>query len=76
MHLFVITTGTSDFGDRYVVRPHRALPGRLEIEPTPISVTTSLMEARETIPPGCVFLGRQKGDDPVIVETWGLFPAV
>ncbi len=31
---------------------------------------TTLEEARAAIPPGKVNIGRQPGDDPVIVEVW------
>ncbi len=70
MNLYVITHGTKDYGEQYVVRIHRVSPsGSVALAP-PLAVVASLDEAREAVPQGCVNLGRDERDDPVIVETW------
>lgn len=67
--LFVITYGTSDYGNRFVVREHRGLvANRL-----PLAVCGSLEEARGAIEehrPSLVRVDRCAWDDVVIVETW------
>lgn len=70
MRLFVVTTGTKDYGDIFVVREHRDGVASLQ----PLSVTSTLEEARgaiEEYAPSLVRLPRCKMDDPVIVESWG-----
>jgi hypothetical protein len=68
--VYVITFGTKDHGDKYVLR--RQVPGRnmLYIEKKPISVSDSLEEARAEVPDDLVCFQPTAGDDPVIVESW------
>lgn len=67
--IFVITHGTKDYGDRYVVREHRGILANI----VPLAVCGSLEEARGAIEehsPSLVRLDRIASDDPVIVESW------
>jgi len=70
MRLFVITTGTKDYGGMYVVREHRGTA----FAEAPLAVVPLLEEARgaiEEFSPSLVRLPRCDLDDPVIVESWG-----
>jgi len=70
MRLFVITHGTTDYGDRFVVREHVGFFR----DPTPLAVVGTLEEARGAIEehvPSLARLPRTKSDDKVIVESWG-----
>lgn len=65
-----MTTGTKDYGDRFVVREHVGFFR----DPTPLAVVGTLEEARGAIEehtPSLVRLPRVKYDDKVIVESWG-----
>jgi len=68
--LYVITTRTKDYGDKYVLRAHTVTPSGSFPEAIPIAVVDTIEEAREHVPFGCMNLGRDEQDDPVIVETW------
>jgi hypothetical protein len=70
VRLFVITTGTKDFGPAFVVREHRDLL----VAQDPLSVCATLEEARGAIEAHCPSLVRlppSAFDDRVIVESWG-----
>ena len=70
VRLFVITRGTKDFGDKFVVREHRGQLASLD----PLAVVDSLEEARgaiEEASPSLVRLPPHEMDDPVILESWG-----
>jgi len=70
MKLYVITHGTKDYGEQYVVRIHVVSPQGSQALSPPLAVVPTLDEARDAVPEGCVCLGREESDDPVIVETW------
>jgi len=68
-HFFVITHGTKDYGDKFVVREHRGTVPELE----PLAVVDSLEEARgaiEEYSPSLCRVDRCEWDDSVIVESW------
>jgi hypothetical protein len=69
IRLFVITHGTKDYGDKYVVREN------LDGVGTPLAIVcSSLEEARGAVEehnPSLVRLEPCEFDDPVIVESWG-----
>jgi hypothetical protein len=70
MHLFVITHGTKDYGDAFVVREHRNGVALVR----PLDVCGTLEEARgviENVATSLVHLPRCDHDDSVIVESWG-----
>lgn len=68
--MFAISTNTSDYGTRFVVREHRVSGGHTHTALVPHAVCDSLEEARASIPDGLVCLDRNEDDDPVIVEVW------
>lgn len=67
---YVIYFNPKDYPDRYVVRKWRITAGKLEAAIWPDTVTETLESARDAVPEGLVNIGRQLGDDPVIVEVW------
>jgi hypothetical protein len=70
MRLFVITYGTKDYGDCFVVREH--VDGVANTKP--FAFASGLEEARgaiEEYSPSLVRLDRNEWDDSVIVESWG-----
>lgn len=74
MRLFVVTTGTKDYGAAFVVREHRSHDGHLMASVTPLAVCGTLEEACGAIEewaPSLVRLAPSRFDDNVIVESWG-----
>ena len=70
MRLYVITTGTKDYGDAFVVREHE--DGEAYVQP--VAVCESLEAARGAVEErraSLVRLPRSEFDDQVIVESWG-----
>lgn len=68
--LFVISQNTKDYGDRLVVREHRAHWAAFE----PLWVGGTLEEARgaiEEFVPSLVRIAPHEWDDSVIIESWG-----
>lgn len=73
LSMFVITTGTKDYGERFVVREHRIGAEGVKVAAFPLAVVDTLESARVALhrsQPGLVCLGRDPSDDPVIVESW------
>ncbi len=73
MWIFKVTTGTSDFGDRYVARYGQGVMEGGGFKHYPRSdyvIASDLDELRQVMPEGCVIFSRDAADDPVIVETW------
>jgi hypothetical protein len=70
--IYVITHGTTDYGDKFVVREQLIMfpGGELRIAPHPTAVCDSLEEARRVMPSHLVRMQPFPDDDPVIVETW------
>lgn len=69
LDMFVITTKTADFGDKFVIRKHEITnKGTWPI--SQFKLEDSLEEARKLISDGKVCIPRDKNDDPVIVESW------
>lgn len=69
--VYVITFGTEDYGDKYVVR--RQVPGRnkVYIEKEPLVVADDIEAARAAVPGDLVCFPATGGeDDPVVVESW------
>jgi hypothetical protein len=79
--MWVVTTGTKDFGRRFVARAH--LVGdksKIQIGPagtffgSRVSarylIADTLEDLRRLLPPGLVRLDRADQDDRVIVESW------
>lgn len=69
---WVITHGTSDKGDKYVVREHvlnvdSAFPHLVAMDCTEHD---TLDAARVAVPDGLIPVPRLDEDDPVIVEIW------
>lgn len=69
LDMFVITTKTSDFGDKFVIRKHE-ITNKGTWPTTQYKLADSLEEARKLISDGKVCIPRDKNDDPVIVESW------
>ena len=67
--LWVITRNPRDFPARVVVRRQYASAKGLRVDAV-ACVCDTVTEARASIPPGAINLGRQPGDDPVILEVW------
>lgn len=68
--LYVITRGTKDKGDKYVVREHVIGADDHEIARYCTEHET-LEAARASVPGGLARVPRAALDDAVIVETWG-----
>ena len=64
--VFAIYENPTDYPNKFVVREWRGLVANLE----PHMVTSSLREARESVPEGLINIGRREGDDTKIVEVW------
>lgn len=67
--IWTITTNTKDYGDRFVARAHYVGPGTVYAA-ADCYVADTLAGVRAMLPPGIVCVGRELGDDPVIVESW------
>lgn len=68
-HMYVIYDKPTDFPNDFVARlwevaPDGSRPTRY------MTRATSLEEIRETLPAGLVCFGRDRGDDPCVVEVW------
>lgn len=70
LDLFVLTANPSDYPGKYVVRRQRVSAGQIVTSPDPEIVSDTIEQARAVIPPDMVNVGRQPGDDLVIVEVW------
>lgn len=67
--MWTVTYGTADYGDQYIARPEIIGPGWATFLQVYL-VGESLAEVRSKLPYGLSCIGRQDGDDPVIVEVW------
>jgi hypothetical protein len=68
---YTIYERPADYPHSYVVREWLIVRGRNGPVPGElVAVKDTLGDARAAIPDGLYNLGRQPGDDPVIVETW------
>lgn len=69
LDMYAIYSRPSDFPSSFVVRRWT-----VDRQPHPESaahaIVGTLDEARKRIPAGLVNVGREPGDDPVIVEVW------
>jgi hypothetical protein len=70
LEMYVITTNTSDYGDKHVVRRHCIGDQSVVPDADPFVVCDSLDEARSMIPAGLVRGEPSVKDDLVIVEFW------
>ncbi len=73
MGMFTVTYGTSDFGQRYVVRyGHGVMEGGVfkQHVRSDYVIASDLDTLRQVMPEDCVIFSRDAADDPVIVETW------
>ncbi len=70
--MYVISTNTKDYGDKFVLRRHAAC--RRAADEVLVERTCKLFDdadaARAALPDGLYNTGRMAEDDPVIVETW------
>jgi len=67
--IWTITTGTKDYGPKFVARPHHIVSGGI-ILGAECLVADNLDQVRALLPPGLDCIGRQDDDEPVIVESW------
>ncbi len=67
---YVITHGTKDHGDKYVLRRQVAGKSVIYVEKGAVGVRDTLAQVRTLVPDGLVRMPRVVGDDPVIMETW------
>jgi len=72
IHVYVITHGTRDYGDKFVVRRQTIVDGDLLPDALPTGVEDTLKAARTHVPTEsrsrC--FPRNQHDDPVIREWW------
>lgn len=69
--MYVVTENPRDYPGKFVVRESLIVRGRTEPVPGGVVVVAdTLGDARAALPDGLYNLGRQPGDDPVIVEVW------
>lgn len=69
LSIFVIYENPKDFPGRFVVREWLVTGGRIAARETP-AVFDTLEEARASLSPDLVPLGRSFDDDPAIREVW------
>lgn len=67
--VYVVYHDPKDYPGSWVVRMHFITAGKVEPGKSVI-VCRSLEEARATVPPDAVHLGRSIGDEPQIYEVW------
>ena len=70
LETYTVYRNPADYPGRYVVRRFVCAAGRPIPDPTPVSVSTSLTDARNAIPGRLVRFPRDPTDEPAIVETW------
>jgi hypothetical protein len=81
--IWTVTTGTADFGSRFVARPHfgggqRSIRGPGPAQAVQVEtfasarylIADTLEDLRKLLPPGLVCLGRLDEDERTIVESW------
>lgn len=80
--IWTVTTGTKDFGSRFVARPHfvghtreahRGISERRVAETFASArylIADTLEDLRRLLPAGLFRMDRDRDDEPVIVETW------
>jgi hypothetical protein len=68
--LWVIYRNPSDYPGKFVVRQQWAARGGVHTCVDPHCITSSLIEARNSIPLGLYNIGRMEGDEPQILEVW------
>lgn len=67
--IFTIYDHPKDYPDHFVARRHDVSAGKHVPGPL-VAMAATLEEARAWLPPGLHCLGRDRDDDPVIVESW------
>lgn len=68
---YTIYERPSDYPESFVVREWHIVRGRDEpVAGGVVAVAKTLGDARLAVPDGLINIGRQPGDDSVIVETW------
>src|SRR5262245_6284998 len=71
MVLWTVTTGTKDYGARYVARPHLPCLGGDAHVLACVLLADSLDALRARMPPGLSgIMERSPDDNPVVVESW------
>lgn len=70
LHQFVIYRNPADYPDKVVVRRWSIGAAQVTPDAAPLTLVDTVEAARAALPPGLVCLGREPGDDPVIVEVW------
>jgi hypothetical protein len=71
--IYVVYHNPTDYPGKFVVRGQSIVADdpHVHIDADPLTVATSLDDAREPLLGfGLYRMPRQRGDDPVIVETW------
>ena len=68
LEMFVIYDHPKDYPDFVVLRVWSVHAGR--VEPGISYVEKTIEACRRHLPNGAINIGRQPGDDPVIVEVW------
>ena len=70
LYLWTVYDNPTDFPGQFVVRRFTVTAAEVRRGDNPWSVKDTLEEARKTLPPGLVCMGRTSLDDSKIVETW------
>lgn len=70
MNMYVVYFNPKDYPDMYVLRKFTFKDRDVVPDKKPIIVDKDLHSVRDKVPRECTVIGRSKGDDPVIVETW------
>lgn len=68
--MWTVTDHPKDYPNDFVARKQLIGPGGVMAWTREIITGKTLAELRTKLPPGLHCLGRQPGDDPVIVEVW------
>jgi hypothetical protein len=70
LEMWVIYSNPRDYPGKFVTRRRVVTAASDVADAKPRAVEETLEDARAAVPWGCVCIGRQEGDDPVIVEVW------
>lgn len=68
--IYVVTRGTSDYPDDFVLRRHVMMDGDLVADYRPLAIARTLEDIRKLLPPDVRRFEPWDADDPVIAEWW------
>lgn len=70
LFIYTVYSSPADFPDKFVMRRFNIGRGGEALPSNEVFVSDTLEGVRQSVPEGAMCLGREDGDDPVIVESW------